>query len=494
MTSTELLSVSTNVKLQFKNPDNLNESILEFPLSYDILDNKLQITNQITTLPCQLRFTNLYNDIITNQNGVKKRDFKLPMVSVCICMKNAQNFINETLFSVICQTYNGPLEVSIFDHSSTDKSIEMIKEWVPLFKVFSIGLLLNGDGLSENDRLSIYDNEYKTILESISECDRLDRSDKGGFGVGYSRNRSIIQSNGQYLCLLDSDDIMYCERVEMQYLEALEKGKNVLIGSNFIRIPEGSSHRYSQWCNSLTNQQLLWHQFREIPIIQPTWFMSRSLYNRIGGYQESFPSGNPKNNEYIHLLGTNNNANQYKHKNQEKHMQMEKERQDKVLANSPPPHIPEDLIFFHQHLNYQDALLSKVHQPLVLYRYHSNNQSNQIHRLILMKVRIQYLESRILSKWDKFSIWGAGRDGKKFFTMLSDSSKSKVTSFCDVDDQKVGTTYNAAYTPYKIPIIHFSQVKPPFIICVALDRSNGEFEANLQSLQLKESIDYYHFN
>ena len=30
-----------------------------------------------------------------------------------------------------------------------------------------------------------------------------------------------------------------------------------------------------------------------------------------------------------------------------------------------------------------------------------------------------------------------------------------------------------------MPIVHFSEAQPPVVICVALDRTDGAFEANL---------------
>jgi len=114
--------------------------------------------------------------------------------------------------------------------------------------------------------------------------------------------------------------------------------------------------------------------------------------------------------------------------------------------------------------------------------------------MTLLKVRIEAFERRVLSKWNSFTIWGAGRDGRKFFGELSMQNKTKVIAMCDVDVNKIGQIYHQAYTNLKVPVIHFSQAKPPLVICVALDRTNGHFEKNLKSLNLCEGIDYYHFN
>jgi len=78
--------------------------------------------------------------------------------------------------------------------------------------------------------------------------------------------------------------------------------------------------------------------------------------------------------------------------------------------------------------------------------------------------------------------------------MLDNKNKDKVVAFCDIDGKKVGTKYVHAWTKHVIPIIHYSQVTPPVVICVALDRTDGEFEKNVKNMNLIEGEDYYHFN
>ncbi|KAF2071856.1 hypothetical protein CYY_006823 [Polysphondylium violaceum] len=439
------------------------------------------------------------------------RDFtNLPLISICICMKNAEQFLDETLFSCVVQTYRGPLEISIFDDSSTDKSIDIIKKWIPVFKHYSVCLVVNPPICIDqacNTPSSIFTHgmqEYDAILKQVNnglDKEPFHKIDISG-GPGFARNKAIRYSHGEYLCVCDADDVMYRDRVEMQYRECV-KDHNGLVGSNFVRVPLGSSARYTDWCNRMTEQQVFLHQYREVSVIQPTWFMHRSVFDRQGGYVEAVvelgdggAADNVLHNPAYYIMGTNDNAAQYKHKNQDKHIQKYKKLKSGPAAAPTKTHtaIPEDLIFFHRHIEHGGTLHKVGPAPLLVYRYHANNISNLIHRHMLMKVRIEYLEKRVLSQWPKFSIWGAGKDGKKFFTLLSDTSKAKVESFCDVDEKKIGHNYNAAYTPYSVPIIHFKNVKPPLIICVALDRSNNEFENNLASLNLEEGKDYWHFN
>ena len=135
--------------------------------------------------------------------------------------------------------------------------------------------------------------------------------------------------------------------------------------------------------------------------------------------------------------------------------------------------------------------LHRVDEPLVLYRYHAAAASHAIPRRTILRHRVAALAEAVLSRWGAFSIWGAGRDGRDFFKALPPKLRGRVREFCDVDPDKVGTTYQ--YYEWEVPVVHFRDVRPPFITCVALDRTDGAFEANLASLNLIEGIDYYHF-
>lgn len=105
----------------------------------------------------------------------------------------------------------------------------------------------------------------------------------------------------------------------------------------------------------------------------------------------------------------------------------------------------------------------------------------------------------ILPKWDRFSIWNAGRRGRKFYRALSAENRKKVVQFYDVDEKKIGKYHEPYLGPLlherrKIPIVHFTECKPPIVVCMKLGFTNGEFESNLKSLNLKEGQDYVFFS
>ncbi|XP_042898540.1 queuosine-tRNA galactosyltransferase isoform X2 [Parasteatoda tepidariorum] len=128
------------------------------------------------------------------------------------------------------------------------------------------------------------------------------------------------------------------------------------------------------------------------------------------------------------------------------------------------------------------------------------DENGKLHyRDTIWNVRLKELETNVLSKWNEFTIWNAGKQGRKFYRTLSSQNKKKVQAFCDVDVKKLSKgvyIYEESIVIPKprIPIKHFRDAKPPFILCVKVDMTSGSFEENLESLNLKEGRDYFHFS
>lgn len=159
---------------------------------------------------------------------------------------------------------------------------------------------------------------------------------------------------------------------------------------------------------------------------------------------------------------------------------------------------PEDLIFFYKHLDL-DGKVYKVETNLLVYYYHQHATTFSIKEETIWNLRLERLQSKVLCNWKTFTIWNAGKQGRKFYNSLSAENRVKVMAMCDVDVKKV----NKKYTPYDarlrkagkpLDMVHFKDAKPPFVICVKLDMTGGCFEKNLESLQLKENLDYVYFS
>ena len=272
-------------------------------------------------------------------------------------------------------------------------------------------------------------------------------------GCGYAKNEAIKYSEGKYLCFFDADDIMNPERISKQFNEALRSNPFTLIGCQVKRIPKNSTLRYTKWLNKLTEEQLSLQVFTANgpTIAMPTWFCSKSLFDSVeGGFCEDGKG------------------------------------------------CPEDYLFFlklfEKHCNF-----TRINYPLVVYRHHLGCTSSSVKKETTWNIRIKAIEKHILRKWSSFTIWNAGKQGRKFYRSLSFSFKNRVIAFCDVDIKKIKKgfyTYQLSENKIKptIPVLHFSEALKPFVICMKQDLTNGAFENNLQSLNLREGIDYVMFS
>lgn len=348
------------------------------------------------------------------------------LVSVIMPVHNAAAFLDESIRSVMEQTYR-PLELVCFDDISTDNSMDIIESWRDRLTSAGVRLVVGRSPL----------NKAK--------------------GPGFARNNAYAISSGEYICHLDADDIMAGTRVEKQLELALTRGKRCLIGANFDRIPEGSTPYYTEWINGLTEEGLLLEQYRECTVICPTWFMHRDVFltiqsrlNRVNGaYLEEMPG---------------------------------------ILR------VPEDTYFFMDHLELGGGL-AKVPEVLVTYRYTPGSWCTGTSHADLQVARLPYLQRRVLSlpNWKQFTIWGYGKDGRKFITRLPKEIAAQVVAFCDVDVNKIGMTYFIQSCRKHVPVISYTEAKPPMIICVASKRAQGGLEENIRQLNMTEGVDYYHF-
>ncbi|XP_065898682.1 queuosine-tRNA galactosyltransferase-like isoform X3 [Dysidea avara] len=280
-----------------------------------------------------------------------------PTVSVVMTVRNGEQWLDESLSSLLNQTYTGHMELSVYNDGSTDKTVEILKVWSFRLEERHISVVLNGHN---ND------------------------SPKG---VGHGRNEAILQSRGRYLCFLDADDIMAPERIELQL---------------------------------------------------------------------------------------------------------------KMAETHPNTGTPEDLLFFYHHLELGGKLL-KVDRPLLVYRYHNDCESFNVNRWTIWDARVKAIVNHVISKWEQFTIWNAGKEGRRLYRSLCHSDQQKVVAFCDVDVKKIHKGFyiyeeSETVPKPKVPIIHFTEARPPLLICVKWGLTGGGFEENLASLNLVEGRDYYLFS
>ncbi|MEN4044810.1 glycosyltransferase family 2 protein [Sulfurimonas sp. NWX367] len=105
---------------------------------------------------------------------------KNPLISVIIPIYNAENYLDETIQSVLKQTYE-VFELLLINHNSTDKSVSIIEEYQQ------------------------QDKRIKVVNLNMN---------KGG--PAYPRNEGLKIAKGEYIAFLDSDDVWLPEKLEKQ--------------------------------------------------------------------------------------------------------------------------------------------------------------------------------------------------------------------------------------------------------------------------------------
>ncbi|XP_076272113.1 queuosine-tRNA galactosyltransferase-like [Rhynchophorus ferrugineus] len=344
------------------------------------------------------------------------------------------------LVSIIVPTYNGsPWIKRCFDSVLKQTAIGAINLEICVC-----------DDCSSDDTPKLL-KDWKCTFENYGVAFKIVRNDETG-GVGHAKNKAVSISTGVFLCFQDIDDVMLPDRVMKQYERALSEPYNTIVGCQFKREPFNSTKRYTKWANSLTQDQLNLQVYTSHgpTVIMPTWFCHRMVFQRVGGFPDTKTG------------------------------------------------CPEDLIFFNKHLDL-GGRICRVEEILLTYTFHANQTTFSINEETIWNVRLERLQRTVLTRWPKFTIWNAGKQGRRFYNCLSDENRDKVVSFCDVDLNKIGKKY----TPFdaterrfgqEVDIIHFRDATPPFVICIKIDMTEGAFEDNLKTLNLKEGVDYVMFS
>lgn len=118
---------------------------------------------------------------------------KSKLVSVIIPLYNREEYIGEALESILNQTYKN-LEILVVDDYSTDNGVLVVKRY-------------------KDKRIKIIENSKN-------------------MGIAYTRNIGFDNARGEYIALLDSDDIALLDRIEKQ-VKFLENNPDIyLLGGN----------------------------------------------------------------------------------------------------------------------------------------------------------------------------------------------------------------------------------------------------------------------
>lgn len=173
------------------------------------------------------------------------------LVSIGIPIFNAEKYLNNAIRSVLNQTFKS-FELILSDDGSTDNSLEIAKSF-------------------KDPRIIIL-------------------SDGKNRGISYRLNEQIALAKGKYFARMDADDLMFPERIKVQF-DFLQKNTQIdVIGSYALVIDD--SNKILGLRKSMIPNTII-KCFDAVPFIHPTvigktdWFKEYYYKNELYGVEDS---------------------------------------------------------------------------------------------------------------------------------------------------------------------------------------------------------------
>jgi glycosyltransferase involved in cell wall biosynthesis len=190
---------------------------------------------------------------MSNLDNIFSQDLmpeKTPLVSVLLCVFNAEDYLGEAIESIIQQTFID-FEFIILNDGSKDNSLKIIEEHA-----------------AKDSRIKVISRENRGIVSS--------------------RNELLIASRGHYVAVMDADDIALPNRLQLQ-VQYLDNHPEVLgLGGDYHVIDSKGRHLTTfslpESNDEIQKMMLVGHT----AILHPTSLFRRNAIRAIGDYDPDF--------------------------------------------------------------------------------------------------------------------------------------------------------------------------------------------------------------
>jgi len=164
-----------------------------------------------------------------------------PKISVVMPVLNGEKYLAEAIDSILNQTFQD-FEFIIVDDGSTDGTPEILQSYA-----------------QKDSRIQILTNPVNR-------------------GIGYSRNRGIAQSRGEYIANMDADDWCLPERFEKQASFLDSHPEIAVLGTAcFIFSDHGNVHQ-RKLVHPSQPGLIRWHLLFGVPVIQPSALIRKNVF------------------------------------------------------------------------------------------------------------------------------------------------------------------------------------------------------------------------
>lgn len=175
---------------------------------------------------------------------------KTPKISVLMPAYNVENYISESVLSILNQSFKD-FELIIVDDCSTDKTWNILQELA-----------------KTDERIKIFRNNNNLYIAG-------------------TRNVLLSKAQSPYIAWQDADDISYPKRLEIQY-EFLKKHHKVGIVGGFLEFFKDSKassiRKYAP-----DDKTLRKNIFKFSPVAQPAAMIRKECFEKVGEYNLKYP-------------------------------------------------------------------------------------------------------------------------------------------------------------------------------------------------------------
>lgn len=191
------------------------------------------------------------------------------VLTLAICLYNAERYIVDTLQSVMRQSMQD-FHLLIVNDCSTDKSIEIVKQF-----------------------FAKYQRQYELV------------SFKQNQGIGYARHFAEQHATTKYMMFLDADDILKPDAIETMYRKITSDKDLMAVGCYLEYMDENGKQIGGGLFLGETTKEGFYEKAKNKKLIfmQPTAIYDRKLALSVGGYViDGYPEGRPRYQDYCEDL------------------------------------------------------------------------------------------------------------------------------------------------------------------------------------------------
>jgi hypothetical protein len=181
----------------------------------------------------------------------KAFDLHCPTVSVLMAVYNTERFLERAVESILQQSFRD-FELVILDDGSTDRSLSILRRYA-----------------AQDQRIRLISRENR--------------------GIPQTRNELLREARGEFIAVMDSDDVALPDRLARQVAFLQQSPEVVWVGGAFELIDRGGRLITKIPLAEQDSEIKALLQDGHISFLHPTALIRRSAVLQVGGYDESLP-------------------------------------------------------------------------------------------------------------------------------------------------------------------------------------------------------------